>query len=360
MQSLLCQGGCDLVRTPRGSVSVKDVAALAGVSTGTVSNALNAPDKVSDSTRDKVAMAIAKLGWVRNESARHLGGGRSRTVGMVLMDIANPFFTDVLRGAEDTVYSRGFAVHVGNSGLDRSREAAHLELFEQDRVRGVLIAPVVGISVRAVELERRGTPVVVLDRVEDGLDLCTVSVDDVEGGRLAVDHLLSLGHRRLALVGGSGEMHQVRDRRLGAELARAGVPGPGSTLLTLSTSGLDAESGLQAARELALLPTEERPTAVFAVNDLLAIGLLQGFMTLGISVPEDVAIIGYDDITFAGTAAVPLSSVRQPTSDLGRRAAELLFEEIGAQDGDGVHRHQHVRFTPSLVVRTSTMGRATR
>lgn len=345
-----------MVRSYKATVSVRDVAALAGVSTGTVSNALNSPDKVSKSTRDKVAVAIAKLGWVPNESARHLGGGRSRTIGMVLMDIANPFFTDVLRGAEDSVYSRGYSVHVGNSGLDRSRELAHLQLFEQDRVRGVLIAPVVGLSSRAVEIERRGTPVVVLDRVDDGLDLCTVSVDDVEGGRLAVEHLLNLGHRRLALVGGSGEMHQVRDRRFGAEIARASATSPGTTLLTLSTPGLDAESGLQASHELSILPLGERPTAVFAVNDLLAIGLLQGFMTQGISVPEDIAIIGYDDIAFAGTAAVPLSSIRQPTNDLGRRAAELLFEEIAALDGDGVHSHQHVRFTPSLVVRTSTVG----
>lgn len=276
---------------------------------------------------------------------------------MVLMDIANPFFTDVLRGAEDFVYARGYAVHVGNSGLDRDRESAHLELFEQDRVRGVLMAPVVGLSARAVELQRRGTPVVVLDRVDDGSGQCTVSVDDVEGGRLAIDHLVRLRHRRLALVGGSSEIHQVRDRRFGAEIARASVMGSETTMLTLSTPGLDAQSGLQAARELAILPTGERPTAVFAVNDLLAIGLLQGFMTQGLAVPDDVAIIGYDDIAFAGAAAVPLSSIRQPRRDLGRRAAELLFDEISAVDEGREHTHEQVRFPPELVVRRSTAGR---
>jgi LacI family transcriptional regulator len=178
----------------------------------------------------------------------------------------------------------------------------------------------------------------------------------VEGGRLAVAHLLELGHQRLAVVGGSEALRQVRDRRLGAEVARGAHADRQATVLNLSTSGLDAASGTDAARAIALLPLQERPTAVFAVNDLLAIGLLQGFVNLGLSVPGDIAIIGYDDIAFAGTAAVPLSSVRQPRRELGRRGAELLFEEIEAAEGVAAHVHQQVRFTPELVVRASTAG----
>jgi LacI family transcriptional regulator len=124
----------------------------------------------------------------------------------------------------------------------------------------------------------------------------------------------------------------------------------------MSTSAMDAESGTEAATQLALLPREERPTAVFATNDLLAIGLLQGFVTLGMRVPEDIALIGYDDITFAATAAVPLSSVRQPRRELGRRGAELLFEEIQAAESQQPHEHQQVRFSPELVIRRSTAG----
>lgn len=340
----------------RSSVSVKDVAVLAGVSVGTVSNSLNAPEKVSDRTRAKVFDAIGKLGWVRNESARHLGGGRSRSVGMVVMDIGNPFFTDILSGAEDHITSLGHFVHIGNSALDRGRENAHLDLFEEERVRGILVAPVVNYSERAREVRRRGIPVVILDRADDTTDCCTVSVDDLEGGRLAAAHLMERGHRRLAVVGGSEALRQIRERRLGAEIARAGFGGEEVTLLNLSTNGLNAGSGTEAAHALALLPTEERPTAVFAVNDLLAIGLLQGFVNLGMSVPDDIAIIGYDDIAFAGTAAVPLSSVRQPRRELGRRGAELLFEEIDAAEGRAAHVHQQVRFTPELVVRRSTAG----
>jgi len=339
----------------RASVSMKDVAALAGVSLGTVSNVVNSPDRVSEPTRERVQLAIAKLGWVPNESARQLRAGRSRSVGMVVMDIGNPFFTDVLTAVEDCVQAHGYSVQVGNSASQPARESAQLRLFEQQRVRGVLCAPIGGVDERVQDLRRRGIPVVIVDRAGDQTGFCSVSVDDVEGGRLAVAHLLGLGHRTIAVVGGPGAVQQVRDRRLGADLARAQAGGS-AEVLTVSTPGLDTGSGTAAADELAALPDVERPTAVFAVNDLLAIGLLQGFVTHGLRVPEDVALIGYDDITFAASAAVPLSSVRQPRAALGRRAAELLFDEIEAADDDRPHEHQSVRFTPSLVVRRSTVG----
>ena len=184
-------------------------------------------------------------------------------------------------------------------------------------------------------------------------DYCTGAVDDVEGGRLAVAHLVELGHQRIAFVGGPSTLQQVRDRSLGAQLAASRLTAA-SSLLTFSTSRLDTESGVRAAGEIAVMPDTERPTAVFAANDLLAIGLLQGFVTQGLRVPEDIALIGYDDIIFAASAAVPLSSIRQPRQLLGRRAAELLFAEVDALDKDLPHEHQHVQFVPELVVRRST------
>lgn len=278
---------------------------------------------------------------------------------MVVMDIANPFFTDLVLGAEDYVLERGYSVQVGNSAQDPSREHAQLRLFEQQRVRGVLCAPIWGLDQRIDQLRRRGIPVVLLDRAGETSDFCSVSVDDVEGGRSAVAHLLEQGHTNIALVGGPGKIQQVRDRRLGAEIARSQHRGD-VHLLTISTPGLDPESGVSAAGEIVLLPGRERPTAAFAANDLVAIGLLQGFMTQGLRVPDDIAIIGYDDIVFAAAAAVPLSSVRQPRRALGRRAAELLFDEIQAHDEDAGHEHQAVRFTPELVVRRSTARRRAR
>ena len=302
---------------------MKDVATLAGVSVGTVSNVLNSPDLVSPATQERVRQAIDKLGWVRNESARQLRAGRSRSVGMVVIDISNPFFTDVVLGAEDHFNAAGYAVHVGNSAQTAEREVAHLALFEEQRVRGILVAPIREMSERIAELRRRGIAVVIVDRVSDGDDSCSVGVDDLEGGRLAVQHLIDQGHRSVAFVGGPSTLHQVRDRRMGAELAAART-GDQVVLLAMSTPSLDVESGIRAAAELVALPDGERPTAVFAANDLAAIGLLQGFVTAGVAVPDDMAIIGYDDIAFAAAAAVPLSSIRQPRARArppGRRAA---------------------------------------
>ena len=339
--------------SPRPSVSMKDVAALAGVSLGTVSNVLNSPALVSDATRSRVEKAIAKLGWVRNESARQLRAGRSRSIGMVVMDVANPFFTDIVSGVEDYVQDRGYSVQLGNSAQQTEREAAHLQLFEQHRVRGLLFAPIKQVGQQVAELRRHGIPVVIVDRASEDAPYCSVSVDDVEGGRLAVDHLVAQGHRNIAFVGGPMTIQQVRDRHLGAQLALSQL-GESGHLTTVSTERLDTGSGTVAAEELVALPAGERPTAVFAANDLLAIGLLQGFVTHGILVPDEISLIGYDDIDFAAAAAVPMSSVRQPRHALGVRAAELLFAEIEALDNDALHEHQHIQFAPELVVRRST------
>jgi len=337
----------------KASVSMKDVAALAGVSLGTVSNVLNSPDIVAEPTRRRVELAIAKLGWIPNEPARQLRAGRSRSIGMIVMDIANPFYTDLVIGAENCVHERGYSVQVGNSSQEADRESAQLLVLMQQRVRGVLLAPIWGIDERVRQLKLRGIPVVLLDRAGNQSDFCSVSTDDVEGGRLAAQHLLDQGHTAIAVVGGPGDLQQVRDRRLGAELATSRHNGA-ARLLTVSTPHLDVESGVRTAEEIVLMPPSERPTAVFAANDLLAIGLLQGFVTAGLRVPDDMAIVGYDDIAFAAAAAVPLSSVRQPRLAIGYRAAELLFDEIEALDGEESHDHQQVRFTPELVVRRSS------
>jgi LacI family transcriptional regulator len=337
----------------KASVSMKDVAALAGVSLGTVSNVLNSPDIVAEPTRRRVELAIAKLGWIPNEPARQLRAGRSRSIGMIVMDIANPFYTDLVIGAENCVQERGYSVQVGNSAQEADRENAQLLVLMQQRVRGVLLAPIWGIDERVRQLKIRGIPVVLLDRAGNQSDFCSVSTDDVEGGRLAVQHLLDQGHTTIAVVGGPGNLQQVRDRRLGAELATSRQDGS-ARLLTISTPHLDVEAGVRTAEEIVLMPSNERPTAVFAANDLLAIGLLQGFVTAGLRVPDDMAIVGYDDIAFAAAAAVPLSSVRQPRLAIGYRAAELLFDEIAAADRDESHDHQQIRFTPELVVRRSS------
>jgi LacI family transcriptional regulator len=333
-------------------VSIKEVAVAAGVSVGTVSNVLNKPHLVAESTRDRVHAAIADLGFVRNESARQLRSGASRAVGLVVIDAGNPFFSDLARGVEDTVQEAGGVVLLGNSAGDAEREKRYLDLFEEQRVRGVLIAPT-GDTVPALDsLRRRGIPVVFLDRFPERDDLSSVSVDDVAGGCLAARHLLELGHRRLAFVGGPSTLRQVRDRRQGAEETVRSVDD--ATLLVISTPALTTAAGRSAAEELVAMPDAQRPTAVFAANDLVALGILAGLTAQGLRVPEDMAIVGYDDIEFAAAAAVPLSSVRQPRAELGRCGAELLFEEIRLREAGLPRQRRQVRFGCELVVRRSS------
>lgn len=336
---------------------MKDVAALAGVSVGTVSNFLNQPDIVTEATRRRVQDAIDKLGWVRNESARQLRGGRSFSIGLAVMDIANPFFTDLTRGVEDVAEHAGYSVLLGNSAGMPARETRHLELFGQQRVSGVVLAPI-GEDPQVQALHRFDIPVVIADRLINSSGHCTVSVDDFAGGQLAVAHLLEQGHTRLAVAGGSSDLRQVRDRREGA--ARAALLGSrAATVVNISTPQLDIAAGGVVAQTIANQRADERPTAVFAVNDMIAIGLLQGLVARHLRVPQDVAIIGYDDIQFAAAATVPLSSIRQPRADLGRRAADLLLAEIDAAEQGSPHVHEQVLFTPELVVRESSDFRRT-
>lgn len=335
----------------RFPVSIKDVAREAQVSIGTVSNVINRPEVVSEDRRRRVLKAIDELGYVRNDVARQLKAGRSRTIGLVVQDTGNPFYNEIARGAEAAADALGQAVIVGNSGLSRSREQVYLDLFEEQRVRGVLITPQSDDRRRVDRLRSRGTPVVLVDEQAPASQYCSLAVDDVEGGRMAVAHLLAGGARKITFVGGPACLHQVADRQAGARAAVDAVPG--ASLDVVDTTALTVLEGRRVGEELLRRPAAERPGAVFAANDLLAIGLLQAFVfDHRIRVPQDIALIGYDDIDFAPSAIVPLSSIRQPARLIGRTAVELLEDEL-AED----HRHRHVRFQPELVVRESSGAR---
>lgn len=332
------------------AAGMKDVAAAAGVSVGTVSNVLNRPNRVSIATRSKVEKAIADLGFVRNELARHLRAGHSRVLAYVMLDGRNPFFTDVAAGMEDVAAQEDLSLFLCNSTNLAVREADYLSSLEQQRVQGVLITPVDPNSPRLDEIAQRGTPLVIVDRTRRGDSHCSVAVDDVVGGEIAVRHLLEQGHERVAFVGGRLDIGQVRDRREGAlrALREAGLEK--DRLVDITTSQMGVVDGGNAGRRLAGLPAATRPTAAFCANDLLALGLLQTCAALDLRVPHDLAIVGYDDIEFASAATVPLTSVRQPRHRLGRTAAELLMQETR----ELVHTHQQVTFTPELVVRASS------
>jgi len=332
-------------------VSIREVAAHAGVSVATVSNVLNRPEIVATPTRDRVQTSIRELGFVRNESARQLRAGRSRTIGLVVLDVANPFFTDLARGVEDEANKAGLAVILCNSDDQERKEKRYLDLLEEHRVQGVLITPVVGAGTRLARLQRRGTPVVLVDSRSPTRGQCSVAVDDVLGGDLAISHLLAAGHERIAYIAGPPAIRQVADRHEGAlrALRRAGRSPSG--LEVIQAGALNVGGGQKAGASIASMPASSRPTAVFCANDLIALGVLQEMTRNRIRVPEDISIVGYDDIDFAAAAAVPLTSVRQPRLQLGHTAARLLLDEAA---DDETHQHRQVIFEPELVVRQST------
>ena len=332
------------------SISVNDVAAAAGVSVGTVSNVLNQPEKVSPGTVARVQAAIADLGFVRNDAARQLRAGRSRSLGLIVLDVANPFFTDVARGAEDRAAEAGFAVLLGNTDDSLAREAAYLDLFEEQRVHGVLISPLGDVGDRLTQLRARGTPTVLVDRQTEDRSFSSVAVDDVAGGRLAAQHLVSIGKTRIAFVGGPSSIRQVIDRLKGAREAVA--EHPSAALEVIETEALSVLAGRAAGEQILQRAPGDRPDAIFAANDLLAIGVLQALNMRGdLYVPRDIALIGYDDIAFASAAVVPLSSIRQPSVLIGYTAVDLLLREA---EGGEEFEHEQIVFQPELVIREST------
>lgn len=330
--------------------SIQDVARLAGVAVGTVSNVLNSPARVRAETIDKVNKAIAQLGFIRNDAARQLKAGKSQTIGLVVLESSNPFFGALARGAEDLATEKSYALILGNSGNDEEREKMYLSLFEEQRMAGVLLSPSGSTAATVSDLRNKGLKTVLVDRMADTDYCCSVGVDDVAGGRTAASHLVNLGRKRIAFVGGPLTLKQVTDRLAGAKEAVNNAPG--ATLTVIESTGMNVLAGRTVGEQILALPATERPDAIFAANDLLAVGILQALVfKTQVRVPEDIAIIGYDDIDFAEATIVPLSSIRQPASAIGSTAVELLVDEI---ENPTEHVHRQVMYQPELIIRAST------
>jgi LacI family transcriptional regulator len=328
------------------SVSLRDVAKSAKVSVGTVSNVLNRPEVVAPDTLARVQATIKELGFVPNGFARHLRSGNSRTLGLIVPDVSNPFFTEVARGVEDAASKRDYAVFLCNSDESASKEDRYVNVLIQQQVRGVLITPADMKSDRLDSMRERGIAVALLDRELKGRKQCSVSVDDVHGGQIAIEYLTGLGHSEIAWVCGPESIPQVADR--GAGVAKAAKVA-GAKIQTIRVSLMNAAKGEEAARKI--LEQEKMPTAIFCANDLLALGVMRVLLGNKIRIPEQISVIGYDNIEFAPSAAVPLSSIAQPSYQMGVTAADLLLNEC--EDGDS-HEHQQIRFQPQLVERAST------
>lgn len=328
--------------------TIHDVARYAGVSAGTVSNVLNRPGYVAAPTRERVLSAIAELGFSPIPHARKFPAGRQRTLGLALADLANPFFVDVALGAEAEAKSLGVGVVMIHNGDDANREQDNLDVLVQQRVHGIMIAPVSLDDSALDRLDARDIPLVYVDRVDEQSVRCWVKTDDVAGGRLAGDHVIELGHRDVAFVGHLDTSPQVARRYEGFAQALATV---GVVPERVSTESWQIVDGRLAGAALAARPLDELPTAIMCGNDLIALGVLLEFAARGIRVPDDVSIVGFDDLSWAEAATVPLTTVRQPREELGRRAVRLLLDEIDRGDA---HTHRHELLEPELVIRASS------
>lgn len=377
----------------RTAVTIRDVAEHAGVSAGTVSNVLNRPFYVNADTREKVMTSIRALDFVPKQRARQFRPGRVRSLGIAVADLGNPFFVDVALGAEGVARAQGIGVVISNSGHDAEHENHNLELLIQQKVQGLIISPVDEASSQIQMLRDRGVPMVFVDRVgEDQANAWSVVVDDGIGGRLAAEHVVRQGHRRIGFLGHPERSPKVRRRlegvreALGVQVAaaqpsrvlpalgerpdgvgtsavsapEAEVPGPSddpsARLELLETPTWTVEAGRQVAERFLARPHEERPTALICANDLLALGALQVLIRHGVRVPEEVAVVGYDDLEWAAVATPPLTTVRQPRHELGAAAVEMIMDLFdGGGDGETAHETsagpRHVVLEPELIVR---------
>lgn len=326
--------------------TILDVAERAGVSKSLVSLVMRGSPRVSEVRRKAVLEAAEELGYRPNAVARSLVRKRSGVLGCILSDLHNPFFADVADGIEEGAMAHGYRALLSSGFLDASREAAAIETLLQLRVDGLLMIGTL-TSIRDLERAAQSVPIVVVAAAVRSKVVGSVANDDVAGASAVVDHLVELGHRRIAHIHGGDAAAAGRARRRGYERAmrRAGFEEQ-----ILSVRGAFTESGGREAMAEILDLGDRRPTAVFVANDYAALGALGAIADAGLEVPGDVSIAGYDNISIAQTRAVSLTTVAQPSAAMGQMAVEMLLERLG----DERRTARHVVLPPNLVVRTST------
>jgi LacI family transcriptional regulator len=329
----------------RRAVGVRDVAKRAQVSLGTVSNVINTPDSVRPRTRARVEKAMRELGFVGSRAAGQLRSRKSGLVGVVLPDVGNPYWADVLRGVESVLEEHDLTLVVGSSHQDPARQGRLLRAFAQQGVDGLLVAPIDKLRSWEPFADRR-LGVVALENGDVPDAGSSISLDNVDGARQAVTHLLELGHRSIAFINGPGNVPWCVERREGV---LAGIHAAGldvsEVLIEVEVSDLTAAMGVTATDQL--WGTHE-PTAILCANDLVALGALLSLQRRGLKVPEDVSLVGYDDVEFVEALRPPLTTVRQPSFEVGVIAGQMLLSGATREGGE------RELLAPSLIVRQST------
>ena len=328
--------------------TVRAVAKLAGVSPMTVSRVINNAESVAEATRQKVLRAIAQLDYVPNRLARGLTSSRSSTLGLVVPDVVNPFFTLVLRGAEAAARRAGYRLLVCDSENDPRREREYLEDLVSYRVDGLLVAPASQRSKAGlVPLLRRGFPFVLIDRSISNMDCDAVQSDNVAGARRLTEHLIAIGHRRIAHLVDSDENSTGRERLQGYREALQAAGIECSDALLFHTS-VDRIGGYRAVQSM--LATQPWPTAIFAVNNMTAVGAMEALRERGLSVPGDIGLVCFDDVEHLAVLSPFLTVMDQPAETFGTLAAQMLVERVEGKGGDSGRR---IVLQSQLIVRES-------
>ncbi|MDO9457329.1 LacI family DNA-binding transcriptional regulator [Nocardioides sp.] len=326
------------------------MARLAGVSPGTVSHVLNHPHRVTPHTRARVQAAIDELGFAPDRRARALAGGASTLIGFIVVDLTNSYFVDMARGAQEAAQDAGMTVLLADSAMSADRELTYLQLLDEERFAGILLVPRPTIA-DDVWRSRSWTRDIVLLNAQPVGDRCGVAPDDELGGYKATRHLIERGRRDLVFAGGPFTLHPVAARHRGAQRAVAETNG-GVRLSTVATEGLRPRHGREVGDRLAQTRPADRPDGVVAAADLLGLGVVQALAGRpGLSVPDDLSVVGYDNNQASWESPVPLTTVAQPGHEIGRTAVRLLLEEMRERAS---HQHQQVLLEPSLVVRSSS------
>jgi LacI family transcriptional regulator len=330
------------------AATVRDVARLAGVSAMTVSRAINNRPGVSAETRLKIEKAVAELNYAPSKVASSLNSSKTELIGMIVPDVSNPFFGPIVRGAETTARKAGFRLLLCNSESDLRLERDYITDLVAHRVEGLIIAPVGdGSEAHLRRLVEGNFPIVLIDRSIAGLEVDGVSLDNADGAQRMMAHLVAVGHRRIAFVNDTDDVSTGRDRLRGvkAGLAAAGIGFSDDLIFHTST---DQIGGYRATQQI--LGLEERPTAIFTVNNMTAMGAMQALRQANLKVPEDVALVCFDDVPHLAVISPFLTVIDQPAETMARVASQLLLERIAGNAGKHA---RSVTFQGNLIVRES-------
>ncbi|PMQ01963.1 MAG: LacI family transcriptional regulator [Dictyoglomus sp. NZ13-RE01] len=334
-------------------VTIHDVAKKAGVSVMTVSRVINGKRNVKQSTRERVLKAIEELGYVPNSIARSLTLKKTATIGLVISDITNPFFTTIARGVEDTAIAKHFTVILCNTDENPDKELMYIEVLSRNKVDGLIFTSASGRKSPLKSVFLRNIPLVLIDRTIEGLDdVDIVRGDSIEGAYLLTKHLLDLGHRRIGIVVGSKHISTAVDRIEGYKRAfrEYNIPIDESLIKINENSKFSKEDGYRLTKEL--LSLKEPPTAIFGGNNLMAIGAILAIREMGLKIPDDISLVSFDDVESLSEVYPFLTVVKQPAYTMGVLATELLIRRI--ENKDKIKEKREILLKPELIIRSST------